>query len=64
MSDKIIRSSHSTITQKDTRDAAGIRSPSPINARLQWVADLVCAILDAESHPGCGEHQTVIVNGE
>ncbi len=25
------------------------QEPIPINARLQWVADLVCAILNAEN---------------
>jgi hypothetical protein len=25
------------------------QGPTPINARLQWVADLVCALLNAEN---------------
>ena len=25
------------------------QEPTPINARLQWVADLVCAILNAQN---------------
>jgi hypothetical protein len=61
MSDKIITlNDHTKGHAGRSRD----QEPIPINARLQWVADLVCAILDAESHPGCGEHQTLIVNGE
>jgi hypothetical protein len=46
MSDKII-------TLNDHRKGHAERSrdqeSTPINARLQWVADLVCAILDAEN---------------
>jgi hypothetical protein len=61
MSDKIITlNDHTKGHAGRSRD----QEPIPINARLQWVADLVCAILDAESYPGCGEHQTLIVNGE
>ena len=61
MSDKIITlNDHTKGHAGRSRD----QEPIPINTRLQWVANLVCAILDAESHPGCGEHQTVIVNGE
>jgi hypothetical protein len=44
MSDKIT-------TLNDPKGHAGRGSdqePTPINARLQWVADLVCAILNAE----------------
>jgi hypothetical protein len=61
MSDKIITLKDH---MKGRAGRSGDQEPIPINARLQWVADLVCAILDAESHPGCGEHQTVIVSGE
>ena len=61
MSDKIITLNDHT---KGHAGRSRYQAPIPINARLQWVADLVCAILDAESHPGCGEHQTLIVNGE
>ena len=45
MSDKIT-------TLNDPKGHAGHGSdqePIPINARLQWVADLVCAILNAEN---------------
>ena len=45
MSDKIT-------TLNDPKGQAGRGSdqePTPINARLQWVADLVCAILNAEN---------------
>ena len=38
-------------TLNDPKGQAGRGSdqePTPINARLQWVADLVCAILNAE----------------
>ena len=32
------------------RDAGpSVTSPTPPNARMQWMADLVCAILDAET---------------
>ena len=46
MSDKIT-------TLNDPKGNAGrsnVRGPAPINARLQWVADLVCAILNAENN--------------
>jgi hypothetical protein len=39
-------------TLNDPKGQAGRGSdqePTPINARLQWVADLVCAILNAEN---------------
>ena len=45
MSDKIT-------TLNDPKGHAGHGSdqePTPINARLQWVADLVCAILNPEN---------------
>ncbi|TMJ92326.1 MAG: hypothetical protein E6G77_25565 [Alphaproteobacteria bacterium] len=45
MSDKIT-------TLNDPKGQAGRGSdqePTPSNARLQWVADLVCAILNAEN---------------
>jgi hypothetical protein len=45
MSDKIT-------TLNDPKGQAGRGSdqePTPINARLQWVADLVCAILNPEN---------------
>jgi hypothetical protein len=45
MSDKIT-------TLNDPKGHAGRSSdqePTPINAKLQWVADLVCAILNAEN---------------
>jgi hypothetical protein len=45
MSDKIT-------TLNDPKAQAGRRNdqePTPINARLQWMADLVCAILNAEN---------------
>jgi hypothetical protein len=45
MSDKIT-------TLNDPKGHAGHggdQEPTPINARLQWVADLVCAILNAEN---------------
>ena len=38
-------------TLNDPKGQAGRGSdqePTPINTRLQWVADLVCAILNAE----------------
>ena len=45
MSDKIT-------TLNDPKGHAGRSSdqePTPINAKLQWVADLVCAILNPEN---------------
>ena len=39
-------------TVSDPKGHAGYgrdQEPTPINARLQWVADLVCAILNAEN---------------
>jgi hypothetical protein len=46
MSDKIITlNDHTKGHAGRSRD----QEPIPINARLQWVADLVCAILDAEN---------------
>ena len=46
MSDKIITlNDHAKGHAGRSRD----QEPIPINARLQWVADLVCAILDAEN---------------
>ena len=45
MSDKIITlNDHTKGHAGRSRD----QEPIPINARLQWVADLVCAILNAE----------------
>ena len=46
MSDKVITlNDHTNGHAGRSRD----QEPIPINARLQWVADLVCAILDAEN---------------
>jgi len=48
MSDKIT-------TLNDPKGQAGRGSdqePTPINARLQWVADLVCAILNRRTSNG------------
>jgi hypothetical protein len=46
MSDKIITlNDHGKGHAERSRD----QESTPINARLQWVADLVCAILDAEN---------------
>ena len=46
MSDKIITlNDHMKGHAERSRD----QESTPINARLQWVADLVCAILDAEN---------------
>ena len=44
--------SNKITTLNDPKGYAGRGSdqePTPITARLQWVADLVCAILNAES---------------
>jgi hypothetical protein len=44
MSDKVITPSNLKGHAEDSRD----QDRTLINARLQWVADLVCAILNAE----------------
>jgi hypothetical protein len=44
MSDKITTLNDS----KGQAERGSDQKPTPINARLQWVADLVCAILNAE----------------
>ena len=44
MSDKITGLNDS----KGHAERGSDQEPTPINARLQWVADLVCAILNAE----------------
>ena len=43
MSDKIIT------LNKGHAERSRDQESTPINARLQWVADLVCAILDAKN---------------
>jgi hypothetical protein len=46
MSDKVITlNDHTKGHAGRSRD----QEPIPINARLQWMVDLVCAILDAEN---------------
>jgi hypothetical protein len=46
MSDKVITlNDHMKGHAERSRD----QESTPINARLQWVADLVCAILDAKN---------------
>jgi hypothetical protein len=45
MSDKITALNDS----KGHAERGSDQEPTPINARLQWVADLVCAILNAEN---------------
>ena len=46
MSDKVITlNDHTKGHAGRSRD----QEPIPINTRLQWVANLVCAILDAEN---------------
>jgi hypothetical protein len=45
MSDKITTLNDS----KGQAERGSDQNPTPINARLQWVADLVCAILNAEN---------------
>jgi hypothetical protein len=45
MSDKIM-----TLNKSKGHAARGSdQEPTPINARLQWLADLVCAILNADN---------------
>ncbi len=44
MSDKI-----TTLNDPKGHAGRGSEEPTPSNARLQWVADLVCAILNAEN---------------
>ena len=44
MSDKI------SATLDPTGDAGpSVKDPTPLNARMQWMADLVCAILSADT---------------
>jgi hypothetical protein len=45
MSDKITGLNDS----KGHAERGSDQEPTPINARLQWMADLVCAILNAEN---------------
>ena len=45
MSDKIITLNDQKRGNAGSRD----EEPTPTKARLQWMADLVCAILDAET---------------
>jgi hypothetical protein len=49
MSDKIITRNDQ---MKGYAGPARDLEPTPITARLQWVADLVCAILNAETSKG------------
>ena len=44
MSDKI-----TTLNDPKGHAERSDQEPTPINARLQWVADLVCAILNAKN---------------
>jgi hypothetical protein len=40
----------SLITDRTTDAGPSVdKEPTPLNARLQWMADLVCAILSAEA---------------
>ena len=45
MSDKIVTLNDHRKGNAGSRD----EEPTPTKARLQWMADLVCAVLDAES---------------